>query len=228
MRKVMLNGLIYLVCPATIVLFTVWAEGRYALTAALTTLYVVLVFLLSFERRKPKTKEVVLTASLCALGVAGRMAFFWLPQIKPVAALAILTGMVFGGHTGFVVGAMTALVSNFFFGQGPWTAYQMFAFGLIGLLAGYLPKSKPWVVWIYGGLSVFFLYGGIMNGQSYFFLAKGWNPALFLTTWAAGVPFDLIHAVSTVFFLAVFTRPFLAKVGRIQKRYGFMEKNVLS
>ena len=90
----------------------------------------------AFENRKPKARELVIISALCAIGVAGRTAFFMLPQFKPVAAIVIISGVAFGGETGFLVGAITAFVSNFFFGQGPWTPWQMFSFGIIGFLAG--------------------------------------------------------------------------------------------
>ena len=93
-------------------------------------------FAFAFENRKPKARELVIISSLCAIGVVGRTAFFMLPQFKPVAAIVIISGVAFGGETGFLVGAITAFVSNFFFGQGPWTPWQMFSFGIIGFLAG--------------------------------------------------------------------------------------------
>ena len=87
-------------------------------------------FFFLFENRRPQARELVVIAVLCAIGVAGRAAFFMVPQFKPVAAVVILAGVCFGAESGFLVGAMTAFVSNFFFGQGPWTPWQMFAFGL--------------------------------------------------------------------------------------------------
>ena len=86
------------------------------------------------ERRRPQAREVAVIAVLCALGVAGRAAFSMLPQCKPVIALTVLTGAALGGESGFLVGAVTMLASNVLFGQGPWTPWQMFALGLIGLL----------------------------------------------------------------------------------------------
>ena len=86
-----------------------------------------------FEGRKPKSKRTfTIIAVLCALGIAGRAAFFMLPQFKPVLALTIIAGVALGGETGFLVGAITMLVSNIMFSQGPWTPWQMFAMGIIG------------------------------------------------------------------------------------------------
>ena len=95
-------------------------------------------FFLLFERRKPRARELIVVAVLIAIAVAGRAAFFMVPQFKPVIAIVIIAAVCFGGETGFLVGAMTGFISNFFFGQGPWTPWQMFCFGIIGFLAGIL------------------------------------------------------------------------------------------
>lgn len=91
-------------------------------------------FFLIFEGRKPKARELVIIAVLCAIAIAGRAALFMLPQFKPVIAMTIISGVAFGGETGFLVGAMTMLASNVMFSQGPWTPWQMFAVGIIGFL----------------------------------------------------------------------------------------------
>ena len=86
-----------------------------------------------FEDRKPQAREVLLIAVMAAIAVVGRMAFFMLPQFKPVTAIVIITGISLGAEAGFLTGAVAGFVSNFFFGQGPWTPWQMFAFGIIVL-----------------------------------------------------------------------------------------------
>ena len=123
------------------------------------------------EGRKPKAREIMVISVLAAIGVAGRAAFFMVPSFKPVAAIVILTGISFGGEAGFLVGSLTMLISNMFMGQGPWTPWQMFAFGMIGFLAGILYqkgilKARKFDLCIYGFLSVFLIYGGIMNPAS--------------------------------------------------------------
>jgi hypothetical protein len=81
---------------------------------------------------------MVIIAVLCGIAVAGRAAFFMLPQFKPVVAIVIIAGASLGAESGFIVGALSGFVSNFIFGQGPWTPWQMFAFGMIGFIAGLL------------------------------------------------------------------------------------------
>ena len=144
---------------------------NYYLMALLVLLACMLPFFMVFEGRKPQARELVIIAVLCALGVAGRAAFFMLPQFKPVLALTIISGVAFGGETGFLVGAMTMLASNFLFSQGPWTPFQMFAAGIIGFLAGVLFR-KGWLrrsraaLCVYGALAAILIYGGLMNPTS--------------------------------------------------------------
>lgn len=90
--------------------------------------------------KKPQARELVPIAVMAALGVVGRTVFsiIPLPNFKPVSAIVIMTGVVFGPETGFLTGALTGFVSNFIFGQGPWTPWQMFSWGMIGFLAGLL------------------------------------------------------------------------------------------
>ena len=182
-----------------------------------------------FEGRKPQARELVIIAVLCAIGVAGRGAFFMLPQFKPVAAMVIISGVAFGGESGFLVGAVTMLVSNIFFGQGPLTPWQMFAMGIIGFLSGVLFRKgllrrDRISLAVFGGFVVFIVYGGIMNPASALtFQYKVTWQAVF-TALVMGVPFDLIHGAATVFFLLIAGEPMLEKLDRIKVKYGLVEK----
>ena len=88
----------------------------------------------------------MLTAAMTALSVSGRFLFAMLPGFKPVTAIIIITALYFGAQAGFMTGALTALISNIYFGQGSWTPFQMLAWGIVGLLggilSGYLKKNK--------------------------------------------------------------------------------------
>ena len=107
----------------------IWSGRKYLLCSLIVVIAAMLPFFMMFEGRRPKAREIMVIAVLCALGVAGRAAFFMVPGFKPVAALVILSGVSFGGEAGFLVGSLTMLVSNMFMGQGPWTPWQMFALG---------------------------------------------------------------------------------------------------
>ena len=128
----------------------------------------------------------------------------------------------------FITGALTAFVSNMFFGQGPWTPWQMFALGLLGFISGLVfrkdirTKTQRAILCLYGALSTFFIYGGIMD--SAYVLMAGSEPTLaaLLAAYASGLPFNLIFAGATVVFLLVLTRPILNKLRRIKKKYGLL------
>lgn len=115
---------------------------RYMVCSLIVVVAAMLPFFMMFEGRKPKAREIMVISVLAAIGVAGRAAFFMLPSFKPIAAIVILTGVSFGGEAGFLVGCMVMMISNIFMGHGPWTPWQMFAFGVIGFLAGILYRRE--------------------------------------------------------------------------------------
>ena len=221
--------LILFLIPITIFIGIYYlGDKKYYFISLLIILETMIPFAFAFENRKPKARELVIISSLCAIGVAGRTAFFMLPQFKPVAAIVIISGVAFGGETGFLVGAITAFVSNFFFGQGPWTPWQMFSFGIIGFLAGImfqkgiLRKTKTDMC-VFGFLVTFIIYGGIMNPASVIMWQSNININMVLSSYVMGMPFDFIHAVSTVFFLFFAAEPMLEKLERIKIKYGLIE-----
>ncbi|MDR1628760.1 MAG: ATP-binding cassette domain-containing protein [Oscillospiraceae bacterium] len=229
-RTLAAAGMILFLIPLTIYVGSFYfGDRKYYLISMLVLLETMLPFALVFERRRPQARELVVLAVLCAIAVAGRAAFFMLPQFKPVAAIVIIAAVAFGGEAGFLTGAVSAFVSNLFFGQGIWTPWQMFAFGIIGFLAGVLFKKglllrSKTSLCVFGGLAVFFIYGGIMNPASVIILQPKPTRAMFLLAYLQGIPFDLVHAVATVFFLAVAARPMLEKLDRIKVKYGLLER----
>ena len=106
-----------------------WQLASFAILVA-----VVLVGFAWYERSRPPSQVVALVAALAALAIAGRIAFAAFPNVKPTTDIVIFAGYALGGAAGFAVGALTALVSNFWFGQGPWTPWQMAGWGMCGLL----------------------------------------------------------------------------------------------
>lgn len=223
-----------LLIPAIIAFGVIVLEDRsYYFVSLLILAVTMLPFLLVFEHRKPMARELVLLATLSALAVAGRAAFFMLPQFKPVVAIVILTAVTLGPEAGFLVGAVSGFVSNFFFGQGPWTPWQMFSFGIVGFLAGILavrgilPK-KRWALCLYGGIATVVIYGGIMNFSSAILFGGKLTVKSLLAIYASGVPFDLIHGASTVIFLFFLANPMMEKIGRVQKKYGLLEERHLN
>lgn len=229
-RTLWATFLILILIPLTIYIGVFFLKDRkYYFISLLIILETMIPFCMVFESRKPKARELIVISVLCAIAVAGRAAFFMLPQFKPVVALVVIAGVCFGGETGFLVGAVTGFVSNFFFGQGPWTPWQMFAFGIIGFIAGilfqkgFLRKTKVSLC-IFGFLATFIIYGGIMNPASIIMWQSRITWEIIISAYIMGMPFDLIHALGTAFFLWFISEPMIDKLERIQVKYGLVEK----
>ncbi|ONI45494.1 ECF transporter S component [Candidatus Epulonipiscioides gigas] len=228
-KRTFISTIIILIIIPLTILFGVYVldDRKYYFISILIILYTLLPFFLIFETKGPRLRELMLIAVMIALAVAGRAAFFMLPQFKPVVAIVIISGVCLGAESGFLVGAMSGFVSNFYFGQGPWTVYQMFAFGIIGFLAGMLKnsgklKKNKKALCIYGFLSTFFIYGGIINIQPSLMSEEAFNLKAVLTIYATALPFDLIHSIASVVFLYLISEPMIEKIDRVRVKYGLI------
>ena len=165
--------LVLIFCIALLVYSLLVLRGReYYYVSLAIMLAGVILFVLGFENRRPSVAELTIIAVMCAIGVVSRVSFFILPQIKPLAAVVIITGISMGAESGFITGAVSAFVSNFYFGQGSWTPFQMFALGLVGFFAGILFRKVPvnrLSISIYGLVSVVVVYGGIVDINTLFY-----------------------------------------------------------
>ena len=223
-----ITGLLFILMPLTIYLgLRMPGESGYLVSSLLMIFYIMVPFFLSFERRKPQAREVVLIAVMIALAVASRAAFFMVPQFKPMLAIIIIAGACLGAQSGFLVGSMSAFVSNFLFGQGPWTPFQMLAWGLIGFFAGVLvtkviKDKNPIALSIYGFFAVFLLHGGITDLWTLLGMTSQPTLAMALTVYGTGFLFNIILAAATVIFLLLLTRPMVEKINRIQTKYGLL------
>jgi energy-coupling factor transport system ATP-binding protein len=228
-RTIAAAVMILLAIPLTIYIGIFYlGDRKYYFISLSIILETMLPFALVFESRKPQARELVVIATLCVIAVAGRAAFFMLPQFKPVVAVVIIAGVAFGGEAGFLVGAMTGFVSNMFFGQGPWTPWQMFAFGIIGFLAGVLFRKgllrrNRGALCVFGGLATLIIYGLIMDSSFVFMYQTNLKKSMFLAAYLQGIPFNLVHAVATVVFLLIAANPMLEKLDRIKVKYGLVE-----
>lgn len=221
---------VLLSAPVTLFVGSCYLDNqRYYFIALLILLECMAPFFLIFEGRKPQARELVILAVLCGFAVAGRAALFMLPQFKPVMAVVIISGAALGGEAGFLVGALSMLLSNMLFSQGPWMPWQMFAMGLIGFLSGVLfqkgllARSRG-ALCTFGALCALIIYGGIMNPASALIWAHTLSKELVLTYYLAGFPMDLMHAVSTALFLWFAAEPMLEKLERVKTKYGLAEK----
>lgn len=227
-RKLLSAFVILIIIPITILFGVFFLNDRkYHFISLLIIIYTISIFFMSFENRKPQTREIIIIAVLSAIAVAGRAAFFMLPQFKPVVAIVIISGVCFGAESGFLVGAVTGFVSNFFFGQGPWTPWQMFCFGIIGFLAGILfekgiLKKTKLSLCVFGGISTLFIYGGIINIGSLLMFTSHFSFKALIATYMSGFLFDIVHAIATVFFLYIISQSMIEKLERIKIKYGLI------
>ena len=186
----------------------------------------ILWFMVSFERKKPREREVVLLAAMTAIAIAGRVAFFMVPQVKPSTAIIIITGIMLGKQAGFLCGALTAFISDFAFGQGPWTPWQMAAFGLVGFTAALIFQHRESLyhhkslLCVYGFLGTVLIYGLIMDTGTALTLTGELSGQRLIATYLAGLPFNVIHGGSTAVTLWIFAVPMFHKLDRIKMKYG--------
>lgn len=198
-------------------------DGPWALLLAAVVVGCLVLVLSSWERSVPPLSEIVPATTLAAVACAGRVLFAAVPDVKPVSAVVVVAGASLGRRTGFLTGALAALVSNLFFGQGPWTPWQMYGWGLMGYVAGVLAdrgvlRSRASAA-IYGfGASI--AYGVLLDGYSFVSFVRPPTVAGALATWAASLPFDLVHALATVAFLLAVWEPWNRALRRVGERYG--------
>lgn len=220
MRKLSWLGIIFLI----LVMFAcAWFRiEQTALFIFLAAIIAIIPFMVSYEQKKPKARDLMPVVVLSALAIAGRMLLAAFPNIMPVTSIVIIAGIAFGAESGFMTGALSALVSNIFLGQGPWTAWQMLAWGLVGFTAGILAEknllSKTWSLFLYGILASIF-FGLLMDTWTILGFIQPLNPTSILTTYSLGMIFNLSHAVSTVVFLLPIHKPWLRQLKRIKVKF---------
>ncbi len=224
-RSLLAAVFVLIAVPLTILAgVRLFGDRRYYLVSVLIMLETLIPFFVVFENRRPQARELVIISILCAISVFGRVAFYMIPQFKPSLAIIIITGIALGGESGFLVGAISGFVSNFFFGQGPWTPWQMFAYGIVGFVSGLLFKNgrikhTRLSLCIFGAIATVLLYGGIMNPASVITFYPQVTSELIIASYAMGLPFDLLHAGATAFFLWFAGEPTIEKLDRLKLKY---------
>lgn len=209
----------FLALPLLVVMgSSAFGQKHYLLLSLCAAVLSLALFIAGFERRSTGTRRLVIVAVMTALCVVGR----FIPFFKPITALTIFTAMYLGGESGFLTGALAALLSNFSFGQGPWTPFQMLAWGLIGLIAGYLAeplKRSRFFLLTYGVLAGV-AYSLIMDVWSVMWYGGGFHWALYLAAIISALPYTLLYSISNFLFLYFFAKPFGEKLQRVKVKYG--------
>lgn len=224
MVKKIVKYALMLVCIPLILLLgaTVFKEKQYAFVSLAVVILSFVPFFMSFEKKDTSTRELIVIAVMTALSVAGRFLFAVLPGFKPVTAIVVITAVFFGGEAGFLTGALSAFISNFYFGQGPWTPFQMFVWGMLGLLAGLMAKplkQNKLLLAVYGVFAGA-AYSLLMDVWSVLWYDNAFHLNLYMTAIAAALPFTVEYAVSNVVFLLLLVKPIGEKLERIKVKYG--------
>ena len=217
----------FLLIPVTLFFGSKLPGRGYYITGTAIIIELMIPFFMAFEGKKPQARELVVIAVMCAIAIAARVAIP-IPNFKAIFAVIMLSGIAFGPEAGFMVGAISAFASNFFYGQGPYTPWQMMAYGAGGMLAGFcfakgrLPK-KPLAMAVFGFLAVVLWVGPLLDTSSVFLMLSDINWNSLLLTYGAGLSVNISQAACTVLIMLLFGRPLLDKLDRIKVKYGMME-----
>ncbi|MEK4137530.1 ECF transporter S component [Kurthia sp. FSL E2-0154] len=226
-KKVISLIIFFVIIPIGILIgATLLEDGKYNLISMFVMVFACIPFFLSFERRKPDAREVLIIAVMSAITVAGRAAFAFIPAFKPMTALVAITGFKLGPEAGFLTGAVSAVTSNILFGQGPWTPFQMFTLGILGYIAGLLGKTK----WMESKISLLFygifsgiMYSMLMDIWTVLSLGNGFNWIVYGSKIITAIPFTITYMISNVIFLWLLTKPIGDKLERLKIKYGVMQ-----
>ena len=226
MKKSSIATLLVLVLliPATLYLGTKLPGRSYYLTGTLIIIELMIPFFMAFEGRRPQARELVLIAVMCALAIAGRVAIP-IPHFKAIYAVIMISGVAFGPQAGFMVGAIAAFGSNFFYSQGAYTPWQMISYGAAGLIFGVafgkgrLPV-RSWLMAVLSFLTVVLIVGPILDSMSIFLGFAKLNKDVFRFVFLPGLGVNITQGLCTAAMMLIFGKPLLAILNRIQRKYG--------
>ncbi len=175
-----------------------------------------------YERSRPPSQVVALVAALAALAIAGRIAFAAFPNVKPTTDIVVFAGYALGPAPGFAVGAFAALVSNFWFGQGPWTPWQMAGWGMCGVMGAVLAlggrnASRLTLAAVCGFAGI--AYGVLLNFSLMATYGGDLSLERFLTLEARAIPFDVAHVVGNIAFALLAGPAMVRMLVRFRQRF---------
>lgn len=219
LRKTLKILIPFVIIPSVAIVGTVaFDEKRHIFISLLIALLTLILFIAGFERKQIGTRRMVIVSVMIALSVVGR----FIPLFKPVTALTVISAIYLGGEAGFMVGAFSALISNFYFGQGPWTPFQMLAWGFVGLVAGFLstPLKKSRILLLVYGIISGIAFSAAMDIWTVLWYNDGFSMPLYLSAFSAALPHTIMYSISNFMFLLFLSKPFGDKLQRIKIKYG--------
>ncbi|MCD8511316.1 MAG: ECF transporter S component [Bacillus sp. (in: Bacteria)] len=228
LRKKLLEGLLLVVAVVLVLLSFLYFDYYLWLSFGVVAV-AILLFLVRFERKIIGAREIVLLAVLAAIAAVSRIPFASIPSVQPTTFVIMMAGLVFGAESGFIIGIVSGLASNMILGQGPWTPFQMLAWGLVGFSAGLL-KNKKFMSYQWGKILFAivwgFLFGWIMNLWGLLALIGpdgSFNMSVLVAYFVSSAIFDSMHAFSNVFFLLMFGGMWWKILQRFKVKYGLLE-----
>lgn len=225
--QIVMFVMLFAVIPATLLLGMKLPGRSYYLLSAVVALEILVPFFMAFEGRRPRPRELVTVAVMAALVTIARVAVP-LPSFKPTFAVIMLAGIAFGPETGFIVGALGALGSDFFYGQGPFTPWQMMAYGMAGLLAGFvyqhnwLPR-KNWVMGAFCFVCTVLFIGPLLDTSTVTIIATKFTWENMLPIYLSGFPVNVMQGLCSFLTMLIFGNAILEKLDRVRTQYGMME-----
>lgn len=226
-KKWVTNLLFILVIPLIILIgIYLFNDRKYNIISMMIAIIACMPGFYKYEKKNSNMLLIVIIAVLSAISIVGRLAFGLVPFFKPVSAVVILSGIYLGREEGFLIGALSAIGSNIFFGQGPWTPFQMFTWGMIGFISGipYISKkcrNSKYYLSLLGAASgiIFTLIMDLwstLNFQDFSFDRYG----LLLIK---AIPVTLVYIFSNIIFLLVLKEPIGKMLERIDQKYGIKD-----
>ncbi|WP_234118643.1 ECF transporter S component [Clostridium hydrogenum] len=221
MKKLISSLILSLVIALMAAAFKYGSENTFPAIVTGIVFSIIILAYFYFEKSSMGTKEIALIGGISAFASASRVVFTGIPNVQPVTFIVAITGMVFGPFEGFLVGSTTAFISNIFLGQGPWTPWQMFSWGLVGYLSGIMgKKEKKMPVEIFA--IICFLYGFMFDWIMDIWHVLGYirpiNVKTVFLAYLAGITFDVMHAVGNFIFCIVFYDKFYKILNRFKKK----------
>lgn len=228
-RRVITDILILGAAAAAICLgVKLFHDRRYNLISMMIALLACVPFYYAYEKKEGSIRRMVILAVMTAVATAGRFIFAMLPGFKPVTAIVVITGLYLGPESGFLVGSLTAIISNMFFGQGPWTPFQMMAWGLLGAIAGLpvirqgLKRSR--VLLLLYGAAAGFLYSAVMDIWSVLSMDGTFNLTRYGVALLRAAPVTVEYMAANVVFLLLAAGPIGKKLERIRIKHGIFDE----
>lgn len=226
MNRKLLNLLIVFIAIPSFVLLGIFVfkDRSFVFISLLIAILAMIPVFMSFESKETNIRRMVILATLITISVVGRFIFAAIPGFQPVTAIVVIAAIFFGSEAGFLVGAMSAIISNIYFGQGPWTPFQMFSWGIIGFIAGHTKLSEKLktnrLLLVVYGIFAGIMYSLMMDVWSVMSLDGTFNVSRYVAIVSLSIPFMIAYAISNVLFLLLTIKPMSEKIQRLKMKYG--------